>query len=87
MKINQKYFTIYLIWIYLSYIFDLSIKRNQIMKTYTINGFKIETVTTESCLRLHQYLKGDTITCQCKIYDCAGKTDAQMRLSLDKIYK
>jgi len=57
------------------------------MTTYTINGFKIETVKTEPCFRLHQYLKGEVITCQCKIYGCAGKTDAQMRVSLDKIYK
>lgn len=57
------------------------------MKTYTINGFKIETVTVEPCYRLHQYLKGEVITCKCKRYGCSDKTDAQMRVSLDKIYK
>jgi len=55
------------------------------MRTYTINGFKIETVTPEPCFRLSQYGKGQVINCQCK--NCVGKTDSQMRVSLDKIYK
>lgn len=50
-----------------------------------IMNFKIETIVTEACCRLIQYGKGQVINCQCS--KCKGKTDAEMRLSLDKIYK
>ncbi len=52
--------------------------------TYIINGFKIETVERESCYRLEQYGRGQTITCKCSI--CIGSTHAEMKLRLDKIY-
>ena len=55
------------------------------MKKHTINGFDIEIINAEPCLRLVQYGKGQTITCKCP--SCIDKTDSQMRIKLDQIYK
>lgn len=57
------------------------------MKSYTINGFKIETVTTEPCYKLSMYGKGEIINCQCSVCKAKGESHEVIKARMDKIYK
>ena len=57
------------------------------MKTYTINGFKIETVKTEPCYKLSMYLRGDIISCNCSVCIAKGESHEVIKARLDKIYQ